>query len=341
MASYILTCDRGFEFLLERELHTLDPGISTERYHNFQSRLLVKTDKPELLWKSRIAHNIIELVTEKFFFGENRFDQLKEWFSELPLERMEEAKTFRVSCQRYGQHEFQSIDVQRHLGSILHERFQIPANLEKPDLNVRVDWLGSLVFVGYQLNGQELFKTMERPFHHRAATKESLAVAMLMLSEMKDGDTMLDLTCGSGTIPITAAQLFPGSKCYGIDIQLKNIIGARKNAEANGVADRITFIDGDARGMHELIEEKTDCVFGNLPYGLKSGQKLNLRGLYELILRSLHKRITDDGRAVLASSRPTILRDTLLRIKLFKEVDEHVIESGGVNPHLFLIEKIV
>lgn len=66
-----------------------------------------------------------------------------------------------------------------------------------------------------------------------------------------DPKRMLDLGCGHGTMPVMATLRFPALQATGIDLwrsvdQSGNTPEAAiANAEANGVADRITFDTGD------------------------------------------------------------------------------------------------
>jgi arsenite methyltransferase len=71
---------------------------------------------------------------------------------------------------------------------------------------------------------------------------------------------VLDLGCGRGAVLVLVAKLLPRGTAAGIDLWLTqdqsgNAVGATwRNAEAEGVADRVELVTGDIRwlplGMH-------------------------------------------------------------------------------------------
>ena len=68
---------------------------------------------------------------------------------------------------------------------------------------------------------------------------------MLILAGVKTGDFVVDLGCGDGRIPITAAKKY-GAKGLGVDIDPQRISEANANAKAAGVTDLVTFKLQDA-----------------------------------------------------------------------------------------------
>jgi predicted O-methyltransferase YrrM len=75
-------------------------------------------------------------------------------------------------------------------------------------------------------------------------THEKVVAEMLQVAKVNKNDILYDLGSGDGRIVITAAQKF-GTRGTGIDIDPKRIEEANENARKAGVADRVTFIEGD------------------------------------------------------------------------------------------------
>ena len=75
-------------------------------------------------------------------------------------------------------------------------------------------------------------------------TPHEIVDAMLKLANVKKTDVVYDLGCGDGRIVIAAAQKF-GARGVGIDIDPDRIREARENAKRAGVADRVSFVQGD------------------------------------------------------------------------------------------------
>jgi hypothetical protein len=71
-------------------------------------------------------------------------------------------------------------------------------------------------------------------------TPQALVDRMLELAEVKDADFLIDLGCGDGRIPVTAAQR-RGARGLGVDFDAQRIVEAEANAKAAGVTDKVAF----------------------------------------------------------------------------------------------------
>jgi SAM-dependent methyltransferase len=83
-----------------------------------------------------------------------------------------------------------------------------------------------------------------------------------VVPKLEKGATVADVGCGYGYSTIIMAKAFPKSKFWGFDVHKESIDEARKNAQAAGVADRVTFEVGTATsyiGTYDLI-----CFFDSL-----------------------------------------------------------------------------
>ena len=76
-------------------------------------------------------------------------------------------------------------------------------------------------------------------------TPQEVVDRMLALAGVGKNDVVLDLGCGDGRIPITAAKAF-GAKGIGVDIDPQRIAEANANAAAAGVSHLVTFKLEDA-----------------------------------------------------------------------------------------------
>jgi cyclopropane fatty-acyl-phospholipid synthase-like methyltransferase len=82
------------------------------------------------------------------------------------------------------------------------------------------------------------------PDIHYTPTRQNIAEAMLNLAGVTRDDVVYDLGSGDGRLPILAAQLF-GARGVGIEIDSKLVAISRTNARDAGVAERVTFVEGD------------------------------------------------------------------------------------------------
>ena len=63
---------------------------------------------------------------------------------------------------------------------------------------------------------------------------------MLTLAKVTKTDVVIDLGCGDGRIPITAARVY-GARGIGVDIDPQRIAEANANAHREGVSHLVTF----------------------------------------------------------------------------------------------------
>jgi arsenite methyltransferase len=94
--------------------------------------------------------------------------------------------------------------------------------------------------------------------------------AELLLSlDLRGDERVLDLGCGRGAILLMAAKLVPRGRAVGIDLwktsdQSGNALEvARRNAELEGVADRVDLRTGDMRAL-PFEDESFDVVLSSL-----------------------------------------------------------------------------
>lgn len=105
--------------------------------------------------------------------------------------------------------------------------------------------------------------------------KASMSVAPLLtllapqLGDLADrlarpGAALLDLGTGTGWLAVALARTFPAATVVGIDVAERPLALARANAEAEGVADRVSYRLGDAAGLTD--ESAFDVVWVPGPF---------------------------------------------------------------------------
>jgi tRNA1(Val) A37 N6-methylase TrmN6 len=96
------------------------------------------------------------------------------------------------------------------------------------------------------------------------------AVLLAAAVDAEMGERVLDLGCGVGSVSLCLAWRRPGVEIVGLDREPAFLACARANAEANGVAARVTFMEGDVCDPPNVIRAGFDQVMLNPPY-LKAG----------------------------------------------------------------------
>ena len=105
----------------------------------------------------RSVHHVqIPLHGFALLYGEHDLRQIERELEALTVEAMVEAKKFRVTTKRPGQHLFTSMDVQRAAGAVLQRKYGCAVGLENHDVNIRVDVYDRICLVGLQLSKKAL-----------------------------------------------------------------------------------------------------------------------------------------------------------------------------------------
>ncbi|TJZ50855.1 class I SAM-dependent methyltransferase [Sphingobacterium olei] len=107
-----------------------------------------------------------------------------------------------------------------------------------------MSYLKTMLAVFFVLIGSNVFTQTKRLDVPYVPTDQVVVDAMLDLAGIKAGDVHFDLGCGDGRIVISAAKR-GAAEATGIDLDPERIKEANANAVKAGVADKVTFIEGD------------------------------------------------------------------------------------------------
>ena len=333
---FLVTCDPGLEDIAEKEIKQKDKNARVERFFNFQGKLLVSS-KGKKLMNLHSIHHVVRLL-KTFYLKESTLEEIKKVLSKIEIPQMKDAKRFRVTSQRFGEHNFTSIDMQKIAGEVFLEKYKKKVDLENYDLNIRFDLVGKFGYVGLQLTDDSLYKRYQKPFNHIAAIKSTIAYAMIVLSDIKKGESILDPMCGSGTIPMEAASLFKNKvKIIAGDIDERCVQGSIENARLNNLDKYIEFKKIDAVRLEDYISS-VDKIITNPPYGVRI-EKRNLKEFYKKFLLSSAK-VLDEGKITLITLKANMFRHILFNTRKYRIIHERVVEAGGIYPHIFVLQKI-
>ena len=148
---------------------------------------------------------------------------------------------------------------------------------------------------------------------HRVAEREgslppTIAAAMAFLANPRDGDSVLDPVCGTGTLLAELHAYAPGAQLAGIDLDRQAIAAARRNLAH---LPRVQLSVGDARSTG-LPDGTVTLFLGNLPFGKQFGSRPENRQLYPDILRELVRLGRPEGwRAILLTADLEALQGAL------------------------------
>ena len=98
----------------------------------------------------------------------------------------------------------------------------------------------------------------------RPETEHLVEKALELSATLCPHPRILDIGTGSGALAVTLAHLLPTAQVTAIDLSRDALAVAQRNAEGNGVADRVRFLHGDLLGPVE--GERFELVVSNPPY---------------------------------------------------------------------------
>ena len=254
--------------------------------------------------------------------------------------------SFRATCHRCGTHAFQSPDVERAIGGLLHDRYGCAVDLERPDLNVAVDVVGPMAMVGYQLSGR---KGMDRRhawrFHPRITLRTPVAYGMLRLAGYTtEPGPLMDPFCGAGTILLEAGGV---AKDIGVPVPALRA-SDREPSAVHGTIDnlRAAGLPADVRRLdvHELKANvdagSLDYVVTDPPFGVRLGKKIDYHFLYQSLLAGAAHGLRSGGRlALLIDHRRGVFDAVASGFRAFELTHTRRVTIGGLSPELIVMRR--
>lgn len=257
--------------------------------------------------------------------------------------------TFRVTCERIGDHSFKAPTVEFEMGGACSEVYaHCKPKMTDFDVNLRIDVVAHGVMVGTQLNVEDLSKRHFLRYRNSVTIKTNVAYIMLRLANVREGSVVVDPFCGSGTILLEALEMMDKKcKVIGMDVNRRAAEGAQKNALAEGYGpDRAEFHCSDARGLRRIVGDQrwADAIVSNMPWGVRTGQNQSvndLQQLYETFLRVGWYVLQPGGRIVMLVLRGLqlvrILRKLGGRYRIIKCM---VVRTTNNLPCILVVEKV-
>jgi len=307
----LCTTAPGVEDLCSKELEELTGRRTRQNPHGVRGRVLVECDDTEeslelarvVNERAFIVHRVAVLLGafEISARDESALDEIREKATELPFEEfVTKFDTFGVRPSRLGEHDFTSVDVGAAVGDAVIERikkekgFRPTVNLDNPAVVIRADVVGDTVTISVCTTGdRSLHQRGYRVYDHPAALNPVIAQAMLEIAGRPD--TLIDPTCGGGTIPIEAYLKDPNVEAVGVEKFRSHYEGAVLNATAARVEVEFRMADS-TRLKHEapdLVDKTFEAAVFNPPYGIKVANPRIIQRLYHGLARTLSDIVED------------------------------------------------
>ena len=210
-------CVVGFEDVAKFELDNFDvKNINTsEGFVSFETKDYSKI--AEIAYFSRTASRVISVFDELNISKKIDKEPVLKSVNNLDFEKwFNDGTTFRVECERVGEHEFNSADVEKLFGGLIIDSvfkklgFKPTVALDNPDIIIYVDIFNDRLLYGVDFCGFDLAKRDYHIFVTKTAIRGNVGASIVLYANVKDKKTILDTMSASGTIPIEAALISKG-----------------------------------------------------------------------------------------------------------------------------------
>jgi len=204
-----IVCEAGCSEFAAKELekkYGIKDCTLSESYVMFDADLdtLVK-----ITYSSQSAKRVLIVIANGII--DKKIEELEKDISEKvtqqQLNDLLNNQSFRINCERTGEHDFTSVDAEQTTGIELEKKVEgkEPVNLKNPDIYLYMNIQGKEYILGIDLAGRDLSKREYRLFSHPGSIKGTLAFALLMFSGYDKKNIIVDAFSLSGEIPIEAA----------------------------------------------------------------------------------------------------------------------------------------
>jgi tRNA (guanine10-N2)-dimethyltransferase len=234
-----------------------------------------------------LSHAIYEVLS---------YGSIEDIEQSVPSLDFEGARTFSIQGRRFGATPRISVLKQR-LGDCIRQETKMRVDLAAPDVvlviiaDAQVYLCRRLVAVNRSQFEQR--KSQHRPFASPISLHPRTARALVNLSGISSGQTLMDPFCGTGGLLIEAGII--GAQIVGIDVMKTMVEGCQANLAHYGIAPA-DLRWGDATTMEDI--SPVDAIATDLPYGRSTHVTTSLTILYQKTLNKMKDWLKPTGTAV-------------------------------------------
>ncbi len=276
--------------------------------------------------------------------------------------------SFVVRCDREGEHDFKSNDVERACGIAIEQMTKIPVDLEGPKYTVSVTIVRNQCFVGIDFVGFKLAKRDYRVKVTAASLNPCLAWSMVRIAGWDPKEVLLDPFCRTGEVVIEAASdaldvlpfahvqekmLFsrfmpfrvkpkPKEKkleIFAYDALHVNVRNAEVNAKLAFVRNAMTFSRTDLEWLDTKFQkESVDKVVTAVPLPSRFTQYQDFTKMCKVFFYQCEFMLKKKGKIVIYSSKPETVVEQA-KVHKFEKREEWKIRIGTNEGYILLFER--
>jgi 23S rRNA G2445 N2-methylase RlmL len=238
-----------------------------------------------------------------------------------------------VRCKRIGKHKFNSLEIEKLIGEIIHNQNH-NVNLKEPETVIYADIINNTFFLGILLK-KGLCKRDYRIRINPASINACIAYSLIKIAQPEKQDIILDPFCKDGIIPIET-YLSGYKKIKGSDENYFSIKNSRINAKL--AKARITFSHYGIDWLDTKIKKHSiNKIITAPPFESKSKNIEDIKKLYKEFFYQASYILKKQGTITILTPKPELI------IKIAKENNYKIIKKRkiikGMGVYYILIFK--
>ncbi|KAG2373824.1 hypothetical protein C9374_011709 [Naegleria lovaniensis] len=268
---------------------------------------------------------------------------------------------FRITAKRAGSHQFTSKELSSYIGLLIsHKSMGLEnakigqswkADLSNYDLDIYSYLFFDTLFVCFTLCEENVcYETFSRNFNHEllrnsTSLKPNIAYSLIQLANIREGDIVCDICCGTGIISLMAAHLFYNRIhviCgdYSEEVLEKTI--HNMNCYVGRKHDKIHLMSPQLWDFTQLPLQtaSVDVICSNLPFGKQIGSHSLNKEIYPPMFIQVCRVLRPNGRAVLLTTEKHLMQKSMSENKVFISLNKRVtINQGGSEVFVYIIDR--
>lgn len=193
--------------------------------------------------------------------------------------------TFACRVVNLSSKKLNTLQMESEAGAILKERWNAKVSLSNPSVTVYLIVTDKKRYLGYA-EGTSEQKRPRKTIKYPTELDWKLGRCMVNLSQLKEGKTLCDPFCGTGTILLEAESM--GIHSIGIDFDSDMCDITKKNLTENGYHSNV--INSTYHDIQK-INEKIDAIVTDVPYGIASRSSMSPKKIIQDFLSVVPKKM--------------------------------------------------
>jgi putative N6-adenine-specific DNA methylase len=267
---------------------------------------------------------------------------------------LDKDKTFKVECQRHGEHDFHSTDIEIEAGKAISRtvKLDLKTDFDNPMVMFYLYIYGENGFFGVDFSGFELSKRQYKIFNHPESLKGTTGYFLVREAGYDKKKVMLDPFIGSGIIVIEAALFasdFPvqyynknklsftkldffrkhgQDKFFKAIDQLRFLKASQKNAKLAGIEKSMSLSRSEIEWLDTKMEKgSVDLIVTDPPRMSKNKDSKKMEKLCNELFYQAEYILKKSGSIVLITNNTVMLEAAANKHK-FKIIKDYTLNQG-------------